>query len=268
MPVRAQSTGRQWRSELNYSICITTKNNAATIPESLKSILGQAGEGFEVVVVDGKSTDGGLEYLRQLESSGKIRLLVKRCSRGAGRELAFKNSRGDYVIANMDTDDVFKPVLGELLTFYHRACEGSVLLALRDRKNWSQNATIAPRALVERLGGWRDLQWGEDWDLWRRAYMAKKYRWTVFTLAESVNKHPERSYLPRKMAQRFERYRDSMRLGRPLFAEGEKRNLSQRALALAARASLAFRSSYADGPPDFNPYSEDLFIPFSDGVDG
>jgi glycosyltransferase involved in cell wall biosynthesis len=73
---------------IRYSICVTHKNDGRTLKASLDSLLCQIDDEFEVIIVDSKSSDGSHQVLRRLESEGKIRLFVKNCSRGAGRQLA------------------------------------------------------------------------------------------------------------------------------------------------------------------------------------
>jgi glycosyltransferase involved in cell wall biosynthesis len=115
----------------------------------------------EIVVVDAESTDGQVAVLQGYASSGLIKLIVRKCNRGEGRQIAFTESSGDYVIAGIDTDDVVGPELQRLLTLYHTEYEGSVLKAV--------GVTIAPRYVVESLGGWKPLARAEDFDFWRRA---------------------------------------------------------------------------------------------------
>jgi glycosyltransferase involved in cell wall biosynthesis len=115
----------------------------------------------EIVVVDAESTDGQLPILQEYASSGAIKLVVKKCNRGEGRQIAFVESKGDYVIAGIDTDDIVGPGLRELVAIYHEKYEGMVLQAT--------GVTIAPRGVVESLGGWKPLYAGEDFDFWKRA---------------------------------------------------------------------------------------------------
>ena len=147
------------------SICITHYNNAPTIRESLDSILGQIDGRFEVVVVDNLSKDGSREILRDYATRGSIRLIEERCSRGRGRQIGFEASSGDYIISGVDLDDVFRPVLVRLLDAYRRFFDGKCLFMSGKR----EAITIVPRALAERVGGWRDVPAGEDLDFWARA---------------------------------------------------------------------------------------------------
>lgn len=248
-----------------YSICITCFNEAKTIRRSIKSILNQINEGFELIVVDNYSNDGTFEALEETGST-QIKLLRRKCRRGKGRQIAFENSTGKYIIANMDMDDTFKPVLQNLLDSYHRKCDGKLLAVFKgslDQVNIFQNITVGPRDIIRSIGGWRNLQWGEDWDLWCRAGKINKYSWTLFTLTEGVNFHPERNKLTRKMLIRFRRYSDDLNAGRNVFYQGEKVNTMQRLMYLMAKLSRLSDSDVKDPySKTFDPYSSSHFVDF------
>jgi glycosyltransferase involved in cell wall biosynthesis len=127
----------------------------------MESIFNQLTDSFEVVVCDNCSNDGSREILQEYAKKGKIKLIVARSSRGKGRQLAFENSTARYVISGVDTDDKLKPDLKKFLSIYHRDHEGYMLSA--------GTIHIIPREIVEEIGGWRDLQWGEDVDFHKRA---------------------------------------------------------------------------------------------------
>jgi glycosyltransferase involved in cell wall biosynthesis len=246
-----------------YSICIINYNEASTLPRALESVLCQIDHRFEVIVVDSLSTDGSREILENYAQGGKIRLFEKKSSRGDGRQLAFENSHGRYIVSNLDMDDVFKPILGDLLAFYHDACEGKMLLAISEPGVWTQNVTIAPSSLISEVGGWRDIHVGEDWDLWSRAAKLGKYAWTCFALSEVAGKHPERERFWGKTKYRYIRYRDLMILGRRVFDSGEHVSWAQRGAWLTARALLPFHRSYAHSfNKTFDPYDRKYFVSF------
>ena len=141
---------------------MTTRNDFPTVKASMDALLANTNRSdTEIVVVDAESTDGQLPVLRGYAESGVIKLIVKKCNRGEGRQIAFKESSGDYVIAGVDTDDTIGPGLQDLLALYHKEYEGSVLKAV--------GVTIAPRDVIESLGGWKPLFGGEDFDFWKRA---------------------------------------------------------------------------------------------------
>jgi glycosyltransferase involved in cell wall biosynthesis len=145
-----------------YSVCVTTKNDFPTVKASMDALIANTSRAdTEIVVVDAESTDGQIPVLQEYASSGLIKLIVRKCNRGEGRQIAFTESTGDYVIAGIDTDDVVGPGLRRLLTLYHAEYEGLVLQAI--------GVTIAPRKVVESLGGWKPLARTEDFDFWKRA---------------------------------------------------------------------------------------------------
>ncbi|MDA4127897.1 MAG: glycosyltransferase [Thaumarchaeota archaeon] len=234
---------------IKYSICITHYNNNGTVRGSLDSLLDQLDDTFEVVVVDNMSNDGSQLVLEEYGKMGAIRLISAKCSRGKGRQIAFLNSVGDYVVSNMDMDEVFKPTLASFLTFYHNRCEGNVLAVIPREGGRGPNITVAPRAVLSEIGGWRDLQYGEDWDVWSRAAAFGKYSWTVFPLVDRSSKHERRQTKAGKFKYRFGKYRDELRLGRDVLSKEEKVTSTQRAALLLARLALPFYESYAN---DFN----------------
>lgn len=250
-----------------YSVCITCFNNVGTIEQSFKSILSQLDDRFEVVVVDNYSTDGSFELLSKLARSYKMKLIRRKSSRGQGRQIAFENSCGDYVIANLDADELYLPILEDVLNCYHKKCEQNILLVTagigKDIRG-VQNVTIGPHTLIKELGGWRNLQWGEDWDLWSRSAKRGRYAWTSARLVERINLHPERGKLLKRIRMRYTRYRDFLRVGRNVFQEEEQIGIMQRALYGLAKLSLPFQDSYKDNfNQTFNCFSKDCYVDFT-----
>jgi glycosyltransferase involved in cell wall biosynthesis len=209
--------------------------------------LNQIDDNFEVVIVDNDSNDGSEKILKQYVNMNKLRVINRKCSRGKGRQLAFEDSSGDYIIANMDMDDIFKPVLQSLLKFYHSGCESLLMLAISaDNPNKGfQNITIGPRELIRDLGGWRDLQYAEDWDLWSRAAKIGKFRYIQFNLSSSLMEKRRENIL-KKLKNRYIRYRELFRLGRNIFSKDESASLSQYFIVLIARITSVFYESYRD----------------------
>lgn len=250
-----------------YSICITCRNEINTIRASLVSILEQMDERFEVVVVDSQSTDGTLSVLQEYAKLGKIKLIVKKCTRGKGRQIAFENSSGEYIISGLDMDDIIAPKLNQFIDFYHGKCEGMLLLATNSLERSSQNVMMAPRSLILQIGGWRNLKYGEDWDVWSRAAKIGRYRFTEFNLIKRRGVHLERKEPLKKLRFRMTQYTDRYRLGRRIWSEGERANVVQRLVQLAARFAALFMESYKD---DFNarfePYDMSYYVPPSNAI--
>jgi glycosyltransferase involved in cell wall biosynthesis len=252
-----------------YSVCMTCFNESRTVRDSLNSLLGQLGEDYEVVVVDNFSMDGTYEVLRDFEQAHKVKVIRRRCSRGLGRQIALRNASGEYIIANLDLDDIFLPVLEKVLTRYHEVAEGSLMavfnFAAAPNDQWVQNITIGPRDLISSLGGWRDLNVFEDWDIWNRADRDQKYCWTSFRFASNEPLHPELRNAFTRLTRRYERYRERLRLGMRIFSDGERVGLSQRLAFAGARLSLLRRGTLKGQDPSFNPLDPRLFVDFVSG---
>jgi len=155
-----------------YSICITDYNTKDTIRQSLESILSEINSSFEVVVCDSCSNDGTREILEEYAKQGKLRLIVQKSTCGRGRQIAFENSHGSYILSICGMDDIFKPNLKEILKEYHAEHEGYMM-------GIGYALAIIPRKIVEEVGGWRDMQYFEDLDFKRRVESIKKLHWTA-----------------------------------------------------------------------------------------
>lgn len=90
------------------SFILTAYNEAERIERAISSVLAQAGEDFEVVVVDDGSEDDTVEVVRGL-SDPRVRVVEGgRLGRGGALRLATESARGAYV-ANLDCDDEALP---------------------------------------------------------------------------------------------------------------------------------------------------------------
>jgi glycosyltransferase involved in cell wall biosynthesis len=241
-----------------YSVCITNFNSGDTIQDSLDSILREADGRFELVVSDNYSTDASATALEELSVAGKVRLSREKCSRGVGRQIAFENSAGRYIISGLDTDDILLPGrLTSVLDFYHNKCEGKVLRVKEG------GITIAPRQLIQELGGWRDLQFGENWDLSERAARIGKYSWTFFLVANRSS-HPDKRTFFGMHKRRYTRYRDNMRLGRSPYIEGERVGSQERIDRFIATLGLLVHPSYNKENVAFTSYEVEYFVDSKD----
>lgn len=87
---------------MNISVCITVFNEEESIGGLLDSLLIQTKKPDAIVVVDGGSTDKTVEIIRHYQKrDGRIKLLVEKCSRARGRNLACEIAK-DGIIAITD----------------------------------------------------------------------------------------------------------------------------------------------------------------------
>ena len=243
--------------QAKYSICMLCSNDGQTVEASVESTLGLSKyRKVEVVVADNMSNDGSREILHQFRDRRSITLIERKCSRGEGRQLAFEASKGNYVLSHMDCDDVFDAGgLDSLIDLYHAKYEGMLVMTQKKGSDEASNITIAPRSLLDALGGWRDLNWGEDWDLWARAGGLAKYAFAPYPL----DKPPHQSIKVRpgvyrglrsSFNMRSRKYTDAIRTGRRMFKPGERISIPQKVVYYLAKGGVAIRRNYLTPVPD------------------
>ncbi len=143
----------------------TVYNNARTVRTciiSLSNILNKLSENWEIVIADNYSTDGTFEILKALSEKYPIKIIREKCSRGKGRDIALKSCSGTYVFY-IDLDTTFREYLEKLLRFYISFIEN------KDRKAIIYPLGFTYRDNAIKIGGWRDLNHGEDTEFATRA---------------------------------------------------------------------------------------------------
>lgn len=60
------------------------------------------------------------------------------------------------------------PIMPRVAGHQHHDCTGECLAF----GNWMVIGTVAPTRLLMKVGGFRDFDWSEDWDLWVRCWQA------------------------------------------------------------------------------------------------
>jgi len=182
----------------------------------MESIVNQFKSNFEIVVCDNCSFDGSREILQKYAQTGKIKLIVERSSRGKGRQIAFENSTGQYIISGIDTDDILKPTFGEFLAIYKRNHEGYMLS--------SGSIHIIPRVIAEEIGGWNDLQYFEDTDFRYRVESIGKWHELKHKLVLVDRGHNKRGFIFR-IKEEYDAAQCAYRIGRTVTDEVKGTNL-------------------------------------------
>ncbi|WP_311172592.1 glycosyltransferase [Halobellus ordinarius] len=162
-----------------YSIAVCNYNMADTLEISLRSMADQVDpEQFEVVVVDGGSTDSSQDILRRLEDQYEhVRAVLDRQDEmdwlGGDRNISFEESRGEYVLESLDTDDRYHDgIIKDFVTIYHALephVDGEFFLS-------GTGINMAPRSLLLEVP-YYDLGGAEDRDFWRRLYARDALIW-------------------------------------------------------------------------------------------
>ena len=181
---------------LRFSVVVPTVDRGAAILPTLRSVVAQSEESWELLVVSDGSTDDTDDVVRAF-AAGEPRCRLLRTARhgapGGPRNVALRHARGRYV-AYLDHDDAFAPehleVLGGLLDdgaawafagAERVAADGTPGAGTTDLDLlWHPELQLAGpvvepsrvahrRGVVEALGGWwEDPRGLEDWDLWVR----------------------------------------------------------------------------------------------------
>jgi glycosyltransferase involved in cell wall biosynthesis len=172
------------------SVVLATFNRAAHLQAAIESVVAQTFGDWELIVVDDGSTDSTCEVVLPFtERHGNIRYMrhsnrKAALSRNAGMQGAF----GD-LITFLDSDDLYLPPhLESRIALLESNPEAQLITGgfacdpdtwVRDRHDPERFVHIGEcilcgtlfgrRELFCALGGFRDLDYAEDTDLWERA---------------------------------------------------------------------------------------------------
>lgn len=111
------------------TIIVPLYNKVAEVGRALKSILTQTISEYELLIIDGGSTDGSLNVVEPYLQDSRIRLLHQK-SKGlpAGRNEAIHEAKGD-LIAFLDADDEWHPNFLETIIRLYNTYPGAGIYA-------------------------------------------------------------------------------------------------------------------------------------------
>ena len=192
-----------------YSICATTYNCADTVKLSLRSIVRRAPtHEMELIVCDSKSIDGTPQLIQEYADNFKIlKILSEKCTRGKGRQIAFKNSAGQYII-QVDLDTIYNDAWGKFIEWHRKHLPNFAVQTM--------GSGIYPRELIERVGGWKDLNFSEDLDMWIKLGSIGKLKWS--NLITGYNFSLLTTHISEKIPYQIERWKRSFSRLRDLMA--------------------------------------------------
>jgi len=187
------------------SVILPARNCGSYLKDAVDSILNQTYKNLEIMVVDDGSDDGSIETLGRDDHRFKV-MENPGCGLVDALNAGFKAAAGSY-IARMDGDDVChpsrlacqvdylrdNPQIGIAATQVEVIGDGASAEGYRLYEAWINSVltpddikreiyiesplphpTVILRADVfNKLGGYRDMGWPEDYDLWLRAHEAK-----------------------------------------------------------------------------------------------
>jgi hypothetical protein len=184
------------------SILMPAFNAEKYLPDTLKSLLEENKDDFEIVICDDGSTDGTAKIAQMFASRDTRVRDIRQPNRGASaaRNAAFLASHGRWVMY-VDADDVMLPgSIGAMMTtarshpneiVFCRWCKISSdadirtpasTLLMRDMAGWEwleqafsfdyptyPGCFLLPRELIERAGGWNEqLSFQDDMEFYAR----------------------------------------------------------------------------------------------------
>jgi glycosyltransferase involved in cell wall biosynthesis len=189
------------------SVVIPCYNSSDTLQTSVQSISNQSYESIEIIAVDDGSTDATLSLLKGIAAGEQRLRIFPREHQGIVSALnaGVAECSGLY-IARMDADDIAHPVrfekqvqfldqnpdigvvgslveafptknVGEGFKHYLSWMNGLVTHDQIVREIFVESPLAHPSVMIRKkwldhVGGYEDVEWAEDYDLWMRLYLA------------------------------------------------------------------------------------------------
>lgn len=147
-----------------------------TLQKSIKSVIDNCNEQFEVIVVDDGSNDGSLESLQQLsELTTNFRIISlaadKKRRLGFTRNLSIYEAKGEWCIFHIDTDDLIGPYLLDFV----KVIEALDTKMKRNCLYSGKQIHMAKRDFLLSHGPFKNIYRGEDRDLYQRLALTNQW---------------------------------------------------------------------------------------------
>lgn len=184
---------------MNLSVITINYNNLSGLRKTVESVLSQTYDDFEYIIVDGASTDGSQDYLREIEKkwnrptnrlhiisepdTGIYNAMNKGIRMAQGEYLQFLNS-GDSLVKPTTLKDVFvlnrtaDVVYGNRIDVYDtgkteaRQMPQQITAFFLRNSMISHQASFIRRTLFEKVGMYReDLKYASDWEFYLKAFV-------------------------------------------------------------------------------------------------
>lgn len=168
------------------SVIVATRNNAATILQSLQTLVEQSHRNMEIIVIDDASDDHSPDLIRWMAKQDRRITVVhneKRLGTGRSRNIGLKLATGDYATFH-DGDDfssptrisaqlaIFNKFQGKTLSLcnYVRVDDQGRRLEINNRRVMKCiiSMMFPRREVLERVGYFSDSSISEDSDFYQR----------------------------------------------------------------------------------------------------
>lgn len=145
-----------------FSIAIATYNRADMLARCIDSCLRQSFSDFEVVIVDGASTDRSIDLVRSIDDQ-RIRLFVQPENAGisAGRHDAVVHARGAWVL-QVDSDHTLEPDALDVLKQAIDCIQDNMIGAVCARYRWDDGQVTPGFVPFGAFGYEERMRWVEQ----------------------------------------------------------------------------------------------------------
>ena len=189
--------------KIRFSVVVPSFNQGQFIERALISLFSQGGDDYEVIVVDGGSTDGSVEIIKTFQEKYRQLRVIIEPDNGQSQALnkGFRLAKGEY-LTWLNSDDMMLPGTLETIRKFIASLEikpqwitgNTVYIDAEDkiirfvRGNRWRNflykyglihvfgpSSFFTKELVQKIG-WLDesLRYSMDWDLWIRFRLANE----------------------------------------------------------------------------------------------
>lgn len=209
------------------SITITAKDESPVIDRVIRSVINQierADINYELILVDNYSKDDTYNIMKKYVNE-RIKVYRYKGRKGAARNFALLQSEGKYVMA-LDADQIYN----EFSIFLNDYFRNYSMFGVKIGR--SSFPIIAPRDLLIKVGGWRNLQYAEDWDLWFRLTDNCRYIYLPgydFVFGEHLRDHKVKQSFFKKIYRGITKARDLYSVGLPITLNDRKSKLIYKA---------------------------------------
>jgi hypothetical protein len=214
------------RVGVEVTVLMPVRDGERWLPATLRCLRRLRGEDVEILVVDDGSRDRTLELLQAAAQADERMRVLRQDPMGlvAALNAGLEAAQGRYV-ARLDADDLAHPdrlrvqvdaarahgwdvcaslvrcfpraTLSDGLVRYERWQNALVGHADMARERFVESPVVHPTVLFERrrvldVGGYRDLGWPEDYDLWLRLFAAGARFGKVARVLTAWRDHPGR----------------------------------------------------------------------------